>query len=78
MMIGETINPRTGLFIPTMKVLPPAPQQLAPQLVTEVEVPSPPGPSEAGVVEGSDCLVPGGRLSTFWQDGKPREHIQGW
>ena len=67
MMIGETVNPRTGLFVPTMKVLPPAPQQLAPQLVTEVEVPSLPGPSEAGVVEGSDCLVPGGRLSTFWQ-----------
>ena len=46
MMIGETVNPRAGLFIPTMKVQPPAPQQLAPQLVTEVEVPSLSGPSE--------------------------------
>ena len=64
---NRRVNPRAGLFVPTMKVQPPAPQQLAPQLATEVEVPSLPGPSEAGVVEGSDCLVPGGRLSAFWQ-----------
>ena len=66
MKIGGTTNPKAGLFIPTMKVQPPAPLQLAPQLATEVEVLSPPGLLEAGVVEGSD-LVPGGRLSTFWQ-----------
>ena len=50
-----------------MTVLPPAPQHLVPQLVTEAEDPSHPDPSGAGVVEGNDCLVPGGRLSTFWQ-----------
>ena len=59
------MNTGPGLFVPTMKAQPPAPVQLAPQLATEVEVLSPPGPLEAGVVEGSDCLVPGGRLSTF-------------
>ena len=41
---GTTTNPRAGLFVPTMKVQPPAPLQLAPQLATEVEVLSPPGP----------------------------------
>ena len=66
------VNPRAGLFVPTVKVQPPAPQQLALQLATEVEVPSLPGPLEAGVVEGSDCLVPGGRLSTFWQVWEPK------
>ena len=64
---GTTTNPRAGLFVPTMKVQSPAPLQLAPQLATEAEVLSPPGPLGAGVVEGSVCLVPGGRLSTFWQ-----------
>ena len=58
---------QSGLFVLTMKAQPPIPLQLAPHLATEVEVLSPPGPSEAGVVEGSDSLVPGGRLSTFWQ-----------
>ena len=67
MMIGGTLNHRTGLFVPIMTVLPPAPQHLVPQLVTEAEDPSHPDPSGAGVGEGNDCLVPGGRLSTFWQ-----------
>ena len=78
MKIAGTTNLRAGLFVPTMKAQPPVPLQLAPQLATEVVVLSPPGPLEAGVVEGSDCLVPGGCLSTFGRYGKQRMHIQGW
>ena len=67
MKTGGTVNLKAGLFVPTMKVQPPAALQLAPHLATEVEALSPTGPLEAGVVEGSDCLVPGGCSSTFWQ-----------
>ena len=58
---------QTGLFVLTMIAQPPILLQLPPQLVTAGEVLSPPGPSKAGVAGGSDCLVPGSRLSTFWQ-----------
>ena len=69
MRTREITGLRIDLFDPTMTTLH-QPQQKAVsplQLGIEEEVPSPLGLSEAGVAGGSDCLCPGGRLSSFWQ-----------
>ena len=63
------IGLRIGLFAPTMKLHPQVRSKAVhpAQLVTGGEAPTLPGPLEAGVAGGSDCLCSGSRLSNFWQ-----------